>query len=413
MTKKIRILALLVAMLLVVGLLAACATPASPTPAPATPAPATPGDAAPGGAADVSEVTIGVLAPLTGAVAQFGTAVEAGINLYVDQFNALGGLQIRLEFFDEEGSAVLGVAGYHQLMDQGVDAIIGAVTSGVTMAVVPLAFEDNMPMISATSTHLNVTVDRDTGQVFTNMFRSCFIDPFQGYVMANFAHEVVEAQTVAILYNNENDYSIGLMEAFEAQAIALGMEIVAVQRFQDQAIDFRGQLTNIAAANPDALFIPYYYQAVALMGPQSVASGLDAVLLGADGWATILDFMADPSSLEGAFFLTGFTPELEDPTIQRFVAEFEAANGGVTPNMFAAQAYDAAMILIAAIEATIADGVTPDDVVTWRETVIAHMAATDLTGVTGHITFDQYNNPQKTAVILHIEGGRENFWGYF
>jgi len=305
----------------------------------------------------------------------------------------------------------MGIAGYHALMDRGVSSIIGAVTSGVTMAVVPLAFEDNLPMITATSTHANVTVNRDTGEVFTNMFRSCFIDPFQGMKMAEFAAEIVGAETVAILFNNENDYSIGLMQAFEEKAIELGLEIVAIETFQAGAVDFQGQLTNIAAQNPDALFIPYYYQSIALIGPQSAAVGLDTTLLGADGWATILDFMADPSSIEGAYFLTGFSPDVDDPLVQQFIADFTAANN-VAPNMFAAQAFDAAAILIAAIEAAIADGFAPGDA-GFNESVIAHMAATDMTGVTGHITFDQYNNPQKTAVILTIENGQERFWGYF
>ncbi|MCL2568405.1 MAG: ABC transporter substrate-binding protein [Oscillospiraceae bacterium] len=412
MTKKYRVLALLVAVLLVVGLVAACAGPAQPQPPAATPTPAAPQPPTNGGGpAEVTEVVIGSLGPLTGPVAQFGTANLAGIQLYVDQFNARGGLQIRLEIFDEEGQATLGVAGYFDLVDRGVHAIIGAVTSGVTMAVVPLAYEDNMPMITATSTHANVTVDANTGRVFTNMFRSCFIDPFQGQKMADFAYEIVGAETVAILFNNEVDYSIGLMQAFEARANELGLEIVAIETFQVGVVDFRSQLTNIARQNPDVLFIPAYYQDIALIGPQSVAAGLDTVLLGADGWATILDFMTDPSSIEGSFFLTGFSPDVDDPLVQNFIADFEAANG-FAPNMFAAQAYDAAMILIAAIEAAIADGFAPDDA-GFSDSVIAHMAATDLVGVTGHITFDHLNNPIKTAVILTIENGQERFWGYF
>ena len=301
-------------------------------------------------------------------------------------------------------------------MDQGVDVIIGAVTSGVTRAVVPLAFEDNMPMITATSTHEFVTVNEGTGEVFTNMFRSCFIDPFQGYVMANFAHEIVGAQTVAILYNNEVDYSIGLMQAFVEQAEVLGLEIVAIENFQRATVAFQGQLTNIMAHNPDALFIPEYYQSVALIGPQSVEVGLDTVLLGADGWATILDFMDEPSSIEGSYFLTGFSTEVDTPLVQNFIADFQAAYG-IMPNMFAAQAFDAAKIMIAAVEATLADGVAPSDVANFRQTVIDHLRATDITGVTGHITFDHLNNPQKTAVILTIrqgpDGFEEGFWGYF
>ena len=422
MKNRKRILALCVAMVMILGLLAACGngneTAATPTPA-AVETPANGetngevnGDADDREPAEVDEVVIGVLAPLVGPVAQFGVAVQHGVQLYVDQFNAQGGLQIRLEFFDEEGQTALGVAGYHDLVDRGVDAIIGAVISGVTMAVVPLAYEDNMPMITATSTHANVTVDADTGQVFTNMFRSCFIDPFQGEKMAEFAAEVVGAETVAILYSNEIDYSIGLMEAFHARALALGMEVVAVEIFPNEAIDFRSQLTNIAAVDPDVLFVPAYYRHIALIGPQSMDVGLDTVMLGADGWATILDFMPDPSPIEGSFFMTGFSPDVEEPMVQQFIADFSAATGNA-PNMFAAQAYDAAMILISAIEAALADGADPADVSGFRQAVIDAMAATDLTGVTGHVTFDQYNNPQKTAVILTVQDGEERFWGYF
>ena len=411
MTKKVRVWSLVLAVLMVISVLAACGSDEATPPA-ASPSQTEQNGGANGDVTEITEVTIGVLAPLTGNVAQFGVAVYQGLALYVEQFNAQGGLYINLEVFDEEGQAALGVAGYHELMDRGVDAIIGAVTSGVTMAVVPLSYEDNMPMITASSTHYNVTVDANTGQVFTNMFRSCFIDPFQGYVMANFAAEVVGAETVAILYNNEIDYSIGLMEAFVEQAAVLGLEVVAVETFQTDAVDFRGQLTNIAAQNPDALFVPEYFRSVALVGPQSVAAGLDTVLLGADGWATILDMMDDPSSIEGAYFLTGFSPDVDDPRVQEFIEDY-VARWGAAPNMFAAQGFDAAMILINAIEEALAMGYNPNDVVAWRAAVIAQMSATDLTGVTGHITFDDKNNPQKTAVIKHIVNGQEVFWGYF
>jgi len=414
MTKKYRVLAVALAVMMVISLLAACGgteTQTDPTPAAPANTPAANQGTENEATHEVGEVVIGVLAPLTGPVAQFGTAVRDGVNLYVDQFNAQGGLQVQLEWFDEEGQAALGVAGYFDLVDRGATAIIGAVTSGVTMAVVPLAYDDNMPMITGTSTHYNVTVDADTGRVFTNMFRSCFIDPFQGQKMAEFAVEELGAQTAAILYNNEVDYSIGLMQAFTERAEELGLEVVATATFQTGAVDFRGQLTNIAAQNPDVLFVPEYYQSVSLVGPQASGVGLEATLLGADGWATVVDFMDDPSYLNGAYFLTGFSPGVADQGVQDFIAAFQAENGHV-PNMFAAQAYDAAMILLAAVELALADGYTPNTD-EFKASVIAHMAATDMRGVTGHITFDDKNNPQKTAVILHVVDGEETFWGYF
>jgi len=394
--KKNRILALSVAVVLMIALLAGCGT-------------GQPGSGAGNGE---GEVLIGVLAPMTGPVAQFGMAVHQGLSLYIEQFNARGGLQIRFETYDEEGDIVNAVVGYNHLVDQGVTAIIGAVTSGPTMAVVPLAYEDNMPMITASATHAGVTFNAAENRVFTNMFRSCFIDPFQGQKMAEFAVEVVQAQTAAILFNNEVDYSIGLKEAFEARAAELGLEVVAVEAFQVGTIDFRGQLTNIAATNPDVLFVPAYYQDIALVGPQHIGAGLqDTVLLGADGWATTIEFMEEPHSLNGAFFLTGFSSDVQDDRVQQFITDYQEAFGEM-PNMFAAQAYDAAMILISAIELALADG-HEAGTTEFKAAVIANMSATDLTGVTGHVTFDSYNNPQKTAVILEVVNGEETFWGYF
>lgn len=356
-------------------------------------------------------VTIGVLAPLTGALAQFGVPVYNGINLYIDAFNEQGGLQIQLISFDEEGSPTEAVLGYNWLIDQGMATLIGSVTSGSTLAVVPFANEDNMPMISATSTHANVTVNADTGEVWHNVFRASFIDPFQGEKMAEFASEILEAQTAAILFNNETDYSIGLRDTFEARAQELGIEILTIEAFSNDTVDFVGQLTNIAAVNPDVLFIPAYAQDIALIGPQSVIAGLDTVMIGADGWDSAVFSLADPSSIEGSFFLSGFSAEDPTPIVYSFITRYEDRFGYV-PNMFAAQAYDAAMIMVAAVQQAILDGYTPntDD---FNNAVIANMAATDIYAVTGHITFDQYNNPQKTAFIIEIIDGDEILWGTF
>jgi len=396
--KKLKILSLVVALLMVGGVLTACFDNGGET----------------GVGDDENVITIGWLGPLTGDVAQFGTAVQRGVNLYIDQFNAQGGLQIRMISWDDEGIATRAVTGYRSLVDQGVAAIIGGVTSGPTMAIVPFAFEDNMPMITASATHLNVTVSDEDGSVFTNMFRSCFIDPFQGQSMAEFAVEELGAQTAAILFSNEIAYSIGLRDAFEERANELGLEIVAVENFPDDTVDFSAQLTNIAQANPDVLFVPGYIRHIALVGPQSIEAGLEeTILLGADGWAGTVDFMEDASSLNGSFFLTGFSSEVDDPMVQQFIADYQARHGGL-PNMFAAQAFDAAMILVAAIETTLAQTDANPSSEEFRLALIANMAATDLTGVTGRVTFDEYNNPQKTAVILTVVDARESFntyWG--
>ena len=413
MMKKHKLLTRTVGIAITAILLAGCADGGQATAPAPTPTPAAASDQAPVNvdSPEVDEVLIGLIGPWTGAAAQFGIAKHNGAMLYINNFNARGGLQINTVDFDDEGDPATAMAGYHWLVDQGITALIGSVTSAPTLVIVPEAYADNMPMITATATHANVTVNADTGQVWTNMFRSCFIDPFQGVKMADFASEVLEAQTAAVLFSNEIDYSIGLMEAFVARAEEIGLEIVATEVFANEAIDFVGQLTNIAAADPDVLFIPAYHQHIALIGPQGVAAGLDTVMLGADGWSAVLDFMTDPSSVEGSFFLTGFTTEDESALVQNFINDFEAAYGH-QPNMFAAQAYDAAMILVAAIELALEQGHLPNTP-EFKAAVIANMAATDIQAVTGRITFDRYNNPQKTAFIIEIREGEDRFWGTF
>ena len=397
--KKRSLVALIVALAMCVVLVAACGEDTSGT------------GGTGGGATEVTEVHIGMLTPLTGGAAYFGVSVQQGAMLYINNFNAQGGLQINVSTRDDEGSTAVAVTMYHDLVDAGVTAILGAVTSGPTMAVVPEAFLEGMPMITGTATHAGVTVNQDTGEVFTNMFRSCFIDPFQGVKMAEFAVEILGARTAAILYAHDIDYSIGLMQAFVERAADIGLEVVHVETFADEAPDFMAQLTNIAAADADVLFVPVYNRHTALIGPQSVAAGVTATMLGADGWAGTIEAIADPSTVEGAFYLTGFTYESEEPHIIEFIERYEA-EFDTMPNMFAAQAYDAAAILVSAIVKAVDAGHIPgsDE---FKQAVIANMSATDMNGVTGRITFDEFNNPQKTAFILQIQDGVARFWGTF
>jgi len=364
---------------------------------------------------DGETIRIGMFGPYTGAVAHFGIAVREGATLYIEQRNAAGGINGRLiEVFewDDEHDSLRALTGYNWLLDQGVTAIIGGVTSGPTMAVVPQAFQDNMPMITASATHAGVTYNAEEGIVFTNMFRACFIDPFQGQKMAEFARDVLGAETAAVMVNTGVDYSIGLQEAFVARAAEIGLEVVTVQSYGVDAVDFTSQLTIIANMNPDVLFIPDYFSIIALMAPQAASVGVQSTLLGPDGWDGIADAMDDLSTLEGSFYMSGFSVEDETPMVQEFIGRFQQ-RWGHQPNMFSAQGYDAAMILFAAIEQVerTTDYVQGSD--EYRTAIINAMAATNLTGVTGHITYDRYNNPIKTAVIVEIEGGAPRFWGNF
>lgn len=362
---------------------------------------------------DAETIKIGMLAPLTGEVAEYGVAVANGVRLYVEEYNAAGGMngkQIVLVEYDEEGDSAKAVTGYNSLVDQGVAAIIGDVTTGPTLAVVVESQADNMPMITASATAAAVTVDPDTGAVYENMFRSCFIDPFQGEKMATFAYEELGAKTAAILYNTGIDYSVGLTEAFEEKAAELGLEVVAVESYADGAVDFTSQLTNIAAKTPDVLFVPDYYSVVALVATQADAAGVTATMLGADGWDTVLQVVEDASLLEGAYYCAGYSKNDTTEAVQSFIAAYEAKYES-TPNMFAAQAYDAAAILFAALEQVDESLTVGSD--EYKEAVIAALNATDMECVTGHVTYDELNNPEKSAAIIQIKDGAESFWGKY
>lgn len=367
-----------------------------------------------GGDAKTETIKIGLLAPLTGGVAEYGVAVANGVRLFVEELNAKGGIngkQIELVEYDEEGDAAKAVTGYNALVDKGVTAIIGDVTTAPTVAVVVESQADNMPMITASATAAAVTVNPETGAVYENMFRSCFIDPFQGQKMASFASEQLGAKTAAVLYNTGIDYSIGLSETFQAKAAELGLEIVSVESYSDGAKDFQSQLTTIASKNPDVLFVPDYYSVVALVATQADAAGMGATMLGADGWDTVLDVVSDASLLEGAYYCAGYSKNDTSEAVQNFIKAYDAKYGN-TPNMFAAQGYDAAAILFAAVAKVEAKNLTAGSA-EYKQAVIDEMNATDLDCVTGHVTYDEFNNPEKSAAIIQIKDGAEAYWGKY
>ena len=392
--KKRKLIALLLAVAMSMMLIAACAD---------------------GGGADDGSVLVGVIGPFTGAVAEYGISVRNGVMLYIDKYNEAGGLPngrlIEALHWDDEHNGVLALTGYNHLVDEGVTAIIGGVTSAPTMAIVPEGFSDNMPMITASATARGVTYDAENSVVFTNMFRSCFIDPFQGEKMADFAYNALDARTAAVIFNTGVDYSIGLKDAFLEKAESIGLDVVAVEAYGEDAVDFQSQLTNIAALDPDVLFIPDYYEIVILLSQQARNVGVNSTLLGADGWSRVTTVVSDATPLEGSFFCSGFSVEDTTPIVQDFLRDYYDVYGR-DPDMFAAQGYDAAAILIAALEVAEASEYSTGSE-EYRLLVIETMRATDMTGVTGHITFDRYNNPIKSAVIIEIRDGQDRFWGKY
>jgi len=414
-----KILSIFMVAALALGLLAGCgggktaseapsATPAS-EPAPTSAAPATEAPVP-----NAGTIKIGILGPQTGPVAQYGIAVKNGAVLYLDQLNAAGGIngkQIEYIIYDEEGDSAKAVTGYNSLVDQGVVAILGDVTTQPTVAVVAESAKDNMPMITASATATSVTYDAETDTVHTNVFRSCFIDPFQGVTMANFAAEQLNAKTAAVLYDNGDTYSTGVYQYFVEQCAKVGIEVVAEESYASGSVDFSGQLTNIASKNPDILFLPIYYNDVALVATQAAAAGLKAKMLGVDGWASVLDVVTDPALIEGAYYCSGYSPEDTSELVVKFLADYKEVYGE-EPNMFGAQGYDAAAILCDAIAAAEKSGKEYGSA-DYLQAIIDAMKATDKEYVTGHVTYDDHNDPQKTAAIINIKDGKEVFWGKY
>ncbi|HIU47461.1 MAG TPA: ABC transporter substrate-binding protein [Candidatus Fimadaptatus faecigallinarum] len=343
------------------------------------------------GSADSETIRIGGLAPLTGNVAVYGVATQRGVDLYVEQINAAGGVlgkQVEMVWYDEKGDAAEAVNAYNRLVGDVV-ALIGDVTSKPTIAVAELAALDNMPMISATATAYDVTTPGE------NIFRACFLDPYQGNTMAVYATQKLGKKNAAVIYNIADDYSTGLAESFKSKFEELGGTVVAYEAYGASDIDFKSQLTNIASKNPDVIFMPDYYNIVAMIAKQAREAGLDMTFLGADGWDGLLTVVDDPSILDGCYFCNHYSTDDPDENVQNFLASY-TEKYNETPVSFSALGYDAAKILFTAIENA---GSTD------AQAIVDAMAATDIDGVTGHIIYDEHRDPQKDVAMITFEGG--------
>ena len=352
-------------------------------------------------------IKIGVIAPLTGDVAVYGNAVNDAVKLYTDKVNAEGGIdgkQIELVVYDDKGDATEAVNAYNKLVSSDqVLAIIGDVTSTPTIAVAQASVADNIPIITGTATHLDVT------SFGTNMFRACFIDDLQARTMANLA--VAQGVTkAAVIYNASDSYSTGLRDSFKTYCDSLGVEVVADEAYAKGDVDFNAQLTNIAAANPEVIFIPEYYNTFYLIASQARAMGITATFYGVDGTDGVLEIDgADVSVFDGIYFSNHYTTDDPSEVVQNFIADYQEAYGQ-TPNALAALGYDAAMILFDAIKRA---GVYEPSAENWQA-IIDALYQTDMQCVTGHITYDEGNGtPNKSTKVITIEDGVYHFYGEY
>jgi branched-chain amino acid transport system substrate-binding protein len=347
---------------------------------------------------DRTTIKIGYFGDLTGPTYNFGTSAMNGVLMAAAQINQYGGIngrQIDVVIEDDRGSPEEAARKTAKLIDQDkVVAIIAGGVSGNSRAAAPRAQSSRIPFISPSSTDPAVT------QVGDYIFRTCFVDSFQGEVMAAFAASTLKAKKAAIIFDINSPYGRGLTDFFELSFRKLGGEIIKQSYTQGDA-DFKGQLSAIKAAEPDVIYIPGYYVEVARIAKQARALGLEQPLLGGDGWDAPELWQLGGDALNGSYITTHYSVDDPSPPIQTFVQEYKLRYQNLMPDAHAALAYDAARILFEAIKRA---GTT--DSVQLRD---ALAQTKDFAGVTGMISIDAQRNAVKPAVVLKLQDASSIF----
>lgn len=393
--KKLISLALVLA--LAVMALGCSSQPAANQPAANQPAANEPAAAPASGKAIPDVIKIGMVSSISGEQALDGKNMTDAVTLVSEELAANGGLdvdgkKVQIEFIIEdcEAKPEVAVNAVQKLIEQdGVLAILGPNNSSDVLASGEISNAAKIPQITNTGTNEKVT------KVGEYIFRACFIDPFQGKVVAKFAYEDLAAKKAAVLYNNADAYSTGLCEAFQAAFNALGGEVVAVEAYAGAEVkDFSAQLTKIQAAGPDVIFYPSHISMIPLQLQQTRAMGITSHMLGCDSWD--YDYMPELVGLdviEGSYYVTGFSPDAD--TAKEFVEAFNT-RFGYRPSFCSAMMYEAAHIVLNAIQnAETIDGPGIRDA----------MAATDIDLPSGHVVFDENRNPVKSAAVIQVLNG--------
>ncbi len=338
---------------------------------------------------------IGGIGPLTGEAASYGISVKQGAEIAIEEINQAGGVTVgdkkvslELNFMDDEATPENAVTAFNALMDAGMDALMGTVTSGAGLGIIELTKEEGILMLTPSGSAAGLTK-------YDNAFRLCFTDPLQGVTMANFAKDQGYSK-IAVIYNNSDEYSTGMMQAFVDQVAANGGTIVASESFVKGDVDFNTQLTKIKGTDADAIFLPIYYGDVAAITTQASALEMSLPFIGGDGWDGVIAQTVDPTVLEGSVFLTPFNAGSTDQATADFVKKYEEKYKA-TPDQFAADGYDSIYVIAAAIEKAAS---------TESDKIIAAMTQIEVKGLTGSMTFNADGEPNKGANFVEIIGGK-------
>jgi len=344
-------------------------------------------------------IKIGEFASLTGKEAAFGQSSHKGTTLAIEEANAAGGVlgkQLELVTEDNQSRAGESATIVKKLISRDkVVALLGEVASSRSLEAAPISQAAGIPQVSPSSTNPAVT---ETGDY---IFRVCFIDPFQGVVMAKFAKDTLNIRRVAVLTSVSSAYSVGLAKYFTERFVGDGGTVALEQKYSEGDKDFKAQLTAIKAAGVEGIFVPGYYTEAALICKQARDLGITVPLFGGDGWEAPQLIEIGGDAVEGCYYSTHYSPENQSPAVVTFIEKFKQRWNGETPDAMAALAYDSAMVLVDAIRrAGSTEGAKIRD---------ALAATRDYAGITGNTTLDANRNATKSAVVVTIRNGQFRF----
>lgn len=347
-------------------------------------------------------ILVGAIAPITGPVPAYGASVTNGIKQAVAEINAAGGVlgrPLEVTYMDDKADSTEGANAFNKLVSDGVCAVIGSVTSGVTLGLSTLATEKNMLLLTPTATNVSIT-----GVEKPSVFRTCYLDSFQGAMAARLMKELGLTKA-AVLYAASDPYSAGLRDAFVETAKALGLEIVAEESSSSITdVDYTSQLTNIAFTQPEAIFAAYYYDVIGpYVVPQARAAGYTGYFIGADGWdGTTGTMLEDKSLYNNCFFVNHYAQDDPSEIVQGFVTNYIATYGEEALNALAALAYDSVYMLKQAIE-TAGTDTTAD--------IVKAMTGMSFVGVTGNFKLSETGTPDKSITAIQLVDGKAVMYG--
>mgnify|MGYP000753979158 FL=1 len=357
-----------------------------------------------GGEKKADTIKVGANLEMTGGSASYGISSKNAIELAFKEINEKGGIngkQLELVVADNKSEAAEATNAMQKLVSQdNVVAVIGPNLSSSVIAASAINNSAKVLDIAPMATNPYVTVDQASGKTKDFNYRTCFIDPFQGTVMAKFATAELGVGNAAILIDNSSDYAKGLAQFFKENFVKEGGAVTAEESYLQKDTDFKATLTKIKATNPDFLYVPGYYQEVGLIVKQARELGMNMPIAGGDGWDSAkMPEIAGAAALNNTYFSSLYSPEDSSDINKNFVAAYEKAYGQ-KPDVFAALSYDSALLVAEAIKN--AGSIEPAKISE------AMAKINGFSGVSGSVTFDDKHNPVKSAVILEYKDGAQS-----